>query len=402
MSIFANLSPLDHRYQASDPELWRELSSILSEEGYIRYQMQVESALVQALEDRGICPAGAAAQVKAACGRITPEDVRREEEKTRHNIRALVNCIQREVDESVRPFIHLSATSADIMDTARALQLREAVTKCILPRLKEFMAVLINLAETTAHTPAVGRTHGQHGVPITFGFAVAEYISRLGGRLQELVRARDNLRGKLAGAVGAYNASSLLLADPIEFEREALSLLGVLPGDHSTQIVEPEYVLDLAHALISTFGVLANFADDMRHLQRTELSEVGEAFAPGQVGSSTMPHKRNPWNFEHVKSMWKAFMPRMMTVYMDQISEHQRDLTNSASGRFVVEIAAALTMAVQRLIRITRKLAVDEQQMRENLNRSAHLIAAEPLYILLAAHGHPDAHEAVRRLTLAA
>ena len=94
------------------------------------------------------------------------------------------------------------------------------------------------------------------------------------------MRARGNLRGKLVGAVGAYNASSLLLADPIEFEREALSLLDVLPGDHSTQIVEPEYVLDLAHALISTFGVLANFADDMRHLQRTELSEVGEAFCP--------------------------------------------------------------------------------------------------------------------------
>ena len=120
----------------------------------------------------------------------------------------------------------------------------------------------------------------------------------------------------------------------------------------------------------------------MRHLQRTELSEVGEAFEEGQVGSSTMPHKRNPWNYEHVKSMWKAFMPRMMTVYMDQISEHQRDLTNSASARFVTEIVAALTMAVQRLTKVTKKLAVDKEQMLKNLKLNAGLIVAEPLYIL--------------------
>jgi len=382
--------------------LWEELSGLLSEEAYIRYQMQVEWALVAALERWGTAPAGAAEEVKAACMRITPEDVQREEEITRHNIRALVNCIQREVREEVRPFIHLTATSADIMDTARALQLREAAEKAVIPRLKELLRILIDLAERTAHVPTVGRTHGQHGVPITFGFALAEYVSRLGGRLEAVVRAKANLRGKLAGAVGAYNAASLLLADPMQFERETLALLGLRPGGHSTQIVEPEYQLDLAHALISTFGVLANLADDMRHLQRTEISEVGEAFGASQVGSSTMPHKRNPWNFEHVKSMWKEFMPRMATLYMDQISEHQRDLTNSASGRFVVEIVAGLAMALQRMINIMGKLTVDEQQMLANLQSRAHLIVAEPLYILLAAHGHPNAHEAVRRLTLKA
>lgn len=402
MNIFANLSPLDHRYHASDPTLWQELSAVLSEEAYIGYQMRVEWALVQALEDRGICPQGSAAEVHDACQRITPADVRAEEEITRHNVRALVNCIQREVSEAVRPFIHLTATSVDILDTARALQLRDAVDRVLLPRLEEFLKVLIDLAQRTADVPMVGRTHGQHGVPITFGFAMAEYVSRLGGRIEKIKQVKDNLRGKMAGAVGAYNASSLFFEDPHAFEREVLALLGLRPGDHSTQIVEPEYVLDLMHALTSTFGVLANFADDMRHLQRTEISEVGEAFEAGQVGSSTMPHKRNPWNYEHVKSMWKAFMPRMMTVYMDQISEHQRDLTNSASSRFTTEIVAALTMAVQRLTKVTKKLVVDEEQMLRNLKLHAGLIVAEPLYILLAAHGHPDAHEAVRRLTLEA
>lgn len=402
MNIFTNLSPLDHRYHASDAKLWEELSKILSEEAYIRYQMKVEWALVQALENRGVAPQGAAQAVEEACQRISPSDVTREEEKTRHNVRALVNCIQREVAEGVKPFIHLTATSVDILDTARALQLRDAVDEVVMPRLKEFLSVLIDLAKRTANVPCVGRTHGQHGVPITFGFAMAEYVSRLCSRLETVVLAKDNLRGKMAGAVGAYNASSLFFADPQVFETEVLALLNLRPGGHSTQIVEPEYVLDLMHALTSTFGVLANFADDMRHLQRTELSEVGEAFEAGQVGSSTMPHKRNPWNYEHVKSMWKAFMPRMMTVYMDQISEHQRDLTNSASARFITEIVAALAMATQRLIKVTKKLAVDEKQMLQNLNLHAHMIVAEPLYILLAAHGHPDAHEAVRKLTLEA
>src|SRR5690606_19459402 len=173
-------------------------------------------------------------------------------------------------------------------------------------------------------------------------------------------------------------------------------------SEHATQTAAPEYVTDYVHALVSCFGVLANFADDMRHLQRTEIGEAGEAFDPQQVGSSTMPHKRNPWNFEHVKSLWKTFMPRMMTVYMDQISEHQRDLTNSASSRFIVEIAAGLALAAGRLARESERLAVDQEAMARNLALTRGMIVAEPLYILLASLGHPDAHEAVRRLTLEA
>ncbi|MFS8572824.1 MAG: adenylosuccinate lyase, partial [Clostridia bacterium] len=184
--------------------------------------------------------------------------------------------------------------------------------------------------------------------------------------------------------------------------REVLESLGLSAADHATQIVQPEFLLDYMHAVASTFGVLANLADDIRHLQRTEIGEVGEAFEADQVGSSTMPHKRNPWNFEHVKSLWKVFVPRMITLYMDQISEHQRDLTNSASGRFAVEMAAGLAAAADRLVRVVRKLVVDRRRMLENFESTAKSVIAEPLYILLAAAGHPDAHEAVRRLTLRA
>jgi adenylosuccinate lyase len=148
--------------------------------------------------------------------------------------------------------------------------------------------------------------------------------------------------------------------------------------------------------------VLANLADDMRNLQRTEISTVAEEFTADQVGSSTMPHKRNPWNFENMKSMWKVFAPRMLTVYMDQISEHQRDLSNSASARFLPEVIVGLVATVHRANRLMGRLVTDPERMREVFGMTRGLCAAEPAYILLAAHGHPDAHEAVRKLTIEA
>ncbi len=133
---------------------------------------------------------------------------------------------------------------------------------------------------------------------------------------------------------------------------------------------------------------------------RTEIAEVAESFGADQVGSSTMPHKRNPVSFENVKSIWKAIAPRIITTYMDQISEHQRDLTNSASQRFLGEILAATAYAAGRLADSLDGIRVDRERLRANLALSRSLIVAEPLYVLLAKYGHPDAHEAVRRLTL--
>lgn len=138
----------------------------------------------------------------------------------------------------------------------------------------------------------------------------------------------------------------------------------------------------------------------MRHLQRSEIAEVAEQFGKKQVGSSTMPHKRNPINFENVKSMWKEFMPRMSTLYLDQICEHQRDLTNSASSRFVPEILTAFYASVIRLDRVMSNLVVDKKNLKQNFDMNKEMITAEPAYILLAAQNHPDAHEYVRELTL--
>jgi adenylosuccinate lyase len=399
--IFENLSPLDHRYWIANKELFDSLSSILSERAQVRWCARVEAALlVTHLELRGRSDPELLASIEAAAESVDPSEVYAEEEKTRHNIRALVNVLQRKLPPDVASLVHLGATSVDILDTAKALALKDAALGVVLPLLARVELELCRLAIDEAETPQVGRTHGQHAVPLTFGFAMAEYASRLG---KSILRARDlakDLRGKLAGAVGSYNALSMSYPDPEAVERRFLSRLGLEGSEHSTQLVEPEYLLRLLLELNAAFGVIANLADDLRNLQRTEIAEVRESFAAGQVGSSTMPQKRNPWNSEHVKSLWKAFSPRVITFYMDQISEHQRDLTNSASERFIPEYFAGLAAAANRMLSVLRGLYVDRERMAANLAITGGAVLAEPAYILLAESGEPDAHEKMRRITL--
>lgn len=400
-SIFENISPLDHRYSLRTEE-YEQYQEYLSEEAKIKYQIKVEVALAKILAEYGICSKEVAEEIEKKSYTIRAEEVYEEEKKTKHNIRALVNCIQRRISPEARPFVHFTVTSFDIVNTANILRYKEISRGVLIPVLKNLEKALMDIAIREKDTVQVGRTHGQHAVPVTFGFTIAEYVSRLGNRIKEIQKKTDDLRGKISGAVGAYNASSLFFSDPQEFEKRVLAELGLKAGTYSTQIVEAEYITDYMHSLISCFGVLANYSDDMRHLQRSEIGETGEYFSEDQVGSSTMPHKRNPINYENVKSMWKQFMPRMITVYQDQISEHQRDLTNSASERFLPEVIVGLLLSANRLLRVCRKMAVDYENIKENFAQNKDFIVAEPLYILLASCGHPDAHEVVRKLTLKA
>ncbi len=401
MNVFDTISPLDYRYYGGDQRTFEKLSPYVSEAANIRYQLKVEAAIVKALAKEGKCPEKVAKEIQHACEKVTPEEVHEEEERIQHNIRALVNCVASKVSEEARPYVHLFATSADIMDTATALRLKELTRDVLLPDLIELELQLINMAMENAETIQMGRTHGKHAEPITFGFALALYVDRLGNRIQYIDAAGRNLRGQFSGAVGAYNALALVFPeDPAGFEQAVLRELGLKPSDGgiSTQIVEPEYVTDLVYATVSCFSVLANLADDIRHLHRTEIGEVQERYDEQNVGSSTMPHKVNPKYFENVKSLWKAIMPRMITVFMDQISEHQRDLTNSASSRFVPEVFAALVYAANRLKDSLGRIQIDSQRMRDNLSMSKDSIIAEPLYILLALNGVPDAYAYTRKL----
>jgi adenylosuccinate lyase len=392
-------SPTDFRYSVSD------LLPFLSEEAFVEYKARVEGALAKQLSRSGICSGRVADEIEQAARQITAEEVYAEEGKIKHDIRALANVIRDRVSDESKPFVHLAATSYDIVDTANALRFKDAIFNVVLCDLLKLESVLIGLTLKYSGLPQIGRTHGQHAEPITVGFSFAYYVSRLGQRILKIRESANNLSGKFAGAVGVYGPLSLIIKDPELFESELLSSLGLRPSEVSTQIVQPEPVTDLMHSIVSAFGVIANFARDMRHLQRSEIAEISEEFSADQVGSSTMPQKRNPINFENVESMWKKFMPQMVTVYMDQISEHQRDLTNSSSQRYLPELFVAFDYSVRRLTRTLwddksdrLKLTVDEQMLQKNLALSADKIASEPLYILLAAKGHPDAHEAVRKL----
>lgn len=406
--VFRNISPIDHRYSISEKELFESLVPWISEEAAIASCVKAEIALVRAhLATRGLSTPASSAALDAALGRVDPSDVYAEEEKTRHNIRALVNVLKREVPEDLAPFVHLGATSVDILDTALAYRMKGVVREVVLPRLRRLELALCALAEKEAETPQVGRTHGQHAVPITVGFALSEYVARLGKSILEIEGRAADLRGKLAGAVGAYNATSVLVRDPEALERAYLAELGLEPSEHSTQLVEPEYLLRLLLEMNVAFGVIANLADDLRNLQRSEIGELRESFGADQVGSSTMPQKRNPWNSEHVKSLWKAFAPRAMTFFMDQISEHQRDLTNSASQRFVADYVAGFCQAVARMTDVVEGLGVNRERLLANLSGGSEAgvkggALAEPAYILLAESGVSDAHEVVRKITLEA
>ncbi|MEK6972618.1 MAG: adenylosuccinate lyase [archaeon] len=400
--IFDFVNPLDFRYYGRNEKLKQDLGKYFSENARIKYQARVELALIKALAKRKICSQKAVDETKKAIEKVTAKEVYEEEDKIKHDIRALVNCIRNYVSEDSKRFIHLGMTSNDVINTADSLRFKDAAFEILLPELKRLEKTLIDISLREKSTLQIGRTHGQHAEPITFGFALSSYVHRLGERILQIEIAANNLKGKIAGAVGAYNASFLLIKDPVEFEKDVLKELGLEASLHSTQIVPPEYLLDLLHAINSAMGVLANLADDLRHLQRSEISEVYEFFEEKQVGSSTMPHKRNPINFENVKSFWKEFMPRAITFYMDQISEHQRDLTNSASLRFMQENFIALYLMSSRLNKSIGKLKVDKENMLKNFNMSVKMIPAEPLYILLSFHGHKNAHEKVRELTLKA
>ena len=400
ISVFDAISPLDYRYYGRNDEIFRKLQPYLSENAMISYMAKVEAALTNTLAKKGVCSKKIAEEVEKASKKITAEEVYLEEDKLKHNVRALANCIRNKVSNEAKPFVHFTATSHDIISTADAARYKEFTNRVLIPKLAEFEKTLIDLALREKDTIQVGRTHGQHAVPITFGFAIAQYVSRFGSSIIKIKKAGNNLRGKIAGAVGSYNASSLFFNNPEKFEEEVLQELSLKPSPISTQIPETEFIVDYINAIIESFGILANLSDDMRHLQRSEIGEVGEIFAKEQVGSSTMPQKRNPINFENAKSLWKEFMPRIITLYSDQISEHQRDLTNSASSRFVPEILAAFYISVSRLDRTMKSLQVDKKNLRKNFDMNKGLIVAEPLYILLAAYSHPDAHEAVRQLTL--
>jgi adenylosuccinate lyase len=390
---FSSVSPLEYRYKEE------RLLPFLSEEASIWYKAMVEAGYVRAFAERGIVPQSYAREIERSAALVSAKEVYEEENKTNHDIMALVNEIKERMSKDSKSSVHKAATSYDTIDTANALRYRDAFYEVILPDSAKFLKALIEVVKNESETLQIGRSHLQHGEPITFGFSQAWFVDRFGGRMLKMKEAADSLVGKFSGAMGAYNAQSLFVSDPITFEKEVLHQFGAFPADISSQIVQPEFVGDLVHFCIGAHGVLANWADDMRNLMRPEIGEIWLPRGKDVSTSSTMAHKRNPIGFENIKSLWKENMPKVITMYLDQISENARDLTNSASQRFTPEIFDIFDYAVTRAIRVAGNLRSEPENMKRNLSMSKNVLTAEPLQLLIAEQGSDTAHADINRLS---
>ena len=404
---FDLISPTDFRY-------YDDVSALipyLSEEAFMHYKLDMEASLADIKAERGMISREDAELIKKYLPEVLAAEVYREEDITRHDIIAKVNVIKRKIGqrfrsrksreaaESARRAVHWPATSYDKVDPANMKRYAVAFNNVIMPQIADLMYAWIDVTRRESDTLQIGRTHLQHAEPITFGFSYAWYLSRMGNRLMKIREGVDALEGKFSGAVGAYNATSMFVDDPEQFEKDVLSDYGLRPAEISTQIASPEPMTDLVHYTISAFSVLANWADDTRNLMSPEIGEIMIPRGPDVSRSSTMPHKQNPVGPENVKSMWKEVMPRMITMYMDQVSDFQRDLTNSASQRYTPEIFALFYYSVNRTARVSRSIVTRSEMMRKNFEMSGDKIMAEPLQILLSYTGHPDAHAYIGRVS---
>lgn len=395
---FTQASPFAYRY------VNRNLGPYTSEQARILYQGAVEASIALTLQARGECPEKVALEIVDVCAQLKASDVYRLEygvkgklKGTNHDVRALVKRLKQLLSKKAQRYPHLMATSCDILDTADAARLRDVLISVIIPGLKQVLQHFIRIALEHADTVQIGRTHLQHASPQTFGNAVCEYLVRLGEEIAKLEREVKKLAGKFSGPVGSFGPSSLIVTDPVRFEKQLLSHMGLPAGKYSTQVTMRQPFADVYHRLTSILAIFGDLGDSFRKLQATEVAEVAQSKG-SQGSSSIMAHKVNPISWENIKSLNKAEVGRMIGIYLDLISDHQRDLTNSASGRFQIEIVEFMASAIRTLNRILPKLVVDKDQMMRNLQMNGDLIISDSLNTLLTYYGHPNAHAYVAGL----
>lgn len=386
-------SPLDGRYKTTLP--WE-----LSEQASLKFQLEVEKAWLLLLCEEGLCPKASVDKINAAFDSVTQEKIDEIEATTRHATRALVEAVMAGLEEQglseQANWVHVGLTSFDTVDTAQRLRLKSFWYAHGFSKIAELKKVLQTLATKNKDLKQVGRTHGQWAVPTLFGLSIAEAHERIAELEPRLLCDVENLRGQASGAIGGYHATSLLFKDPIAAEIKFTKELGLKPHYASTQILPPEDILALAQSAYLMASVVAKLATDFRHLARSEINEVQEGMAKGQVGSSTMPQKRNPWNLEHICSLHKILLSKLQLIEMDVISEHQRDLTNSASGRFYFEFFSVFQLMIERSLKVFPNLEIHSESMHRNLNSASSSVLAEAFYVLATKKGLKDAHHFVR------
>ena len=374
------------------------MARIWSDEGKLERWLEVELAALDGWAEVGVVPAEVVAEVAAKAQPPAPERVAEIEARTHHDVAAFVDAVAADLGDAGRWF-HYGLTSSDVVDTALALQVRDAGA-LILAGLEHAFAAVVTRAEEHRETLQIGRTHGIHAEPTTFGLKLAGWAFELDRDRLRLARAFDGMRvGKLSGAVGTYSA-----ADP-EVERVACERLGLEAAPSSTQILQRDRHAELLSALAITAASLEKFALEIRHLARTEVAEVQEPFGSGQKGSSAMPHKRNPIVAERICGLARV-VRAAATVGLENVALwHERDISHSSAERVVVPDAfLALDYMLDRFGWLVEGLVVREERMRRNLESSHGLFYSQRLLLSLVDAGltRDEAYRLVQRHALQA
>jgi adenylosuccinate lyase len=371
---------------------------VWSEEGKLARWLEVELAALEGWAEIGVIPREVVAEIRERAAPPAPERVREIEERTQHDVAAFVDAVAEGLGQAGRYF-HYGLTSSDVLDTATALQVREA-GRLLLEGLGRALAAVIRRADEHRDTVMVGRTHGVHAEPITFGAKLAGWAFELDRDRVRLEQALEGMRvGKLAGAVGTYAGG-----EP-EVERVACERLGLVPESAATQVVPRDRHAELLSALAVCAASLERFATEVRHLARTEVREVQEAFARGQKGSSAMPHKRNPVVAERICGLARVVRAAAGVGLENVALWHERDISHSSAERVVLPDAfLALDYMLDRFTGLAEGLVVDAERMRANLDASHGLVFSQRVLNALLTSGHErgDAYRLVQRNALRA
>ena len=369
-----------------------EMGAVWSERRKLDTWLQVELAVVDALAEQGVVPEEDAATIRDRAT-FTVEEVKEREQVTDHDVAAFVDVVAGSVGEAGR-WIHHGLTSSDVLDTALGLQLSQ-VGMILVGGAADYRNALIHRAREHVNTICVGRTHGVHAEPTTFGVKLAGFAFEAHRNLIRLERAAEAVSvGALSGAVGTYAANGP------EVEEAVLKRLGLAREDVSTQVVPRDRHAELLEAIALAGAGLERFATEVRHLQRTEVREVQEPFRSGaQKGSSSMPHKRNPIVSERIAGIARLLRGYAQAGVENVALWHERDITHSSVERVALPDATTLLDYAQHLaIRVVEGMTVHEERMRENLNATHGALYSQRALLALveAGRSRDDAYRTVQ------
>ena len=369
------------------------MAAVWSEEHKLARWLEVELAALDAWAELGVVPADDAGAIRERAKAPSPERVAEIEARTQHDLAAFVDAVGEELGPLGRWF-HYGLTSSDVVDTALALQIQDA-GRLILAGIELSLEAVVARAHEHRATLTIGRTHGVHAEPTTFGLKLAVWAFELARGRDRMERALAGMRvGKLSGVVGTYAAT-----DP-EVERIACERLGLEPAPASTQVLQRDRHAELLAALAVLASSLDKFALEIRHLARTEVAEVQEPFGRGQKGSSAMPHKRNPVVAERICGLARVVRGAALTGLENVALWHERDISHSSAERIVIPDAfLAVDYMLDRFAWLVEGMVVRPDRMRRNLDASHGLFFSQRLLLALVESGleRADAYALVQR-----